>query len=207
MELPQGQRKLWNALLRYRQQSGNLPLANDLSRITKLHLTTVLQHLEALQTKGLLELNSRGRGRSMELGLTLQGRLEAHLGIPLLGKIQAGPLSSANQEVRGLIQLPSKPGHFALEIVGFSMSPWLQPQDIAIVKSEPLSFTGQVAVVQYHDETTLKKVFPRIRKLRLESVNPDYPPFTLPADEVEVKAVYSSHFGGELAKELLEVFM
>lgn len=207
MDLPTHQRKVWDALLRYQRGQGRLPLASELSEATKLHITTVIHHLEGLQVAGLVELSPRGRGRALGLSLTLQGRLEAGIGIPLLGSIQAGPLSVATQEVRGFIRLPGKPGYFGLEIAGLSMAPWLQPKDISIIKSEPLSYRGQVAVVRYHDETTFKKVFPKGRKLHLGSINPDYPPFTLPADEVEVKAVYSSHFSGELVKELLEVFM
>lgn len=207
MNLPKGQQRIWEALLKFYLKSGVLPYPLELARELKLDRKGVLQHLNALQDKGLLEIEPRGRGLPAVLSFTLTGKLKANLGIPLLGTIQAGPLSTATQEVRGMIRLPGKPGYFALEINGESMSPWLQSKDIAIVKSESLSYQGQVAVVRYHDETTFKKVYPVDHKLRLESINPDYPSFTVPADEVEVKAVYSSHFGGELAKELLEVFM
>lgn len=207
MALPSGQRKVWEALIREYRRLGVFPNPAALAGLLRLHPTTVNQHVEALEHKGLLETKSLGKGRARLLWLTLEGKLEASLGIPLLGRIQAGPLSTATQEIRGLIRLPGKPGYFGLEISGQSMSPWLQPGDITIVKNEPLSFSGQVAVVRHHDETTLKRVFNKGRKLRLESVNPEFAPFTLAADEAEVQAVYSSHFGGELTEELLEVFM
>lgn len=186
---------------------GILPNPSLLAGLLGLQPMTVNQHIEALERKGLLEVQRMGKGRARILTFTLEGKLFANLGIPLLGSIQAGPLSTAAQEVRGLVRLPGKPGYFALEIVGKSMAPWLNPKDIAIIKSEPLSYKGQVAVVRVHDETTFKKVYPSGKKLRLESINPDYAPFTVPADEVEVKAVYSSHFSGELVAEMLEVLM
>jgi repressor LexA len=207
MELPKGQRRIWNALLRQRQRSGTLPLANDLSRLIKLHVTTVLQHLEALQSKGLLEINSRGRGRSMELGLTLQGRLEAGIGIPLLGEIAAGPLTVSTQRIEGVLNLPGKPGRFGLWVRGHSMESRLMPRDVVLVQAAATPQVGQVAAVRLGEETTLKRVRLKGSKMILESFNPRYSPIELPADEVEVQGVYHSHLAGELVKELLEVFM
>lgn len=207
MKLPSHQEKVWKTILRYLHIHSRMPLASEVSALTKLHITTVIHHLQGLQLAGLLELKPRGRGKALGVNLTLQGRLEGNIGIPLLGSIQAGPLNTAIQEVRGLIRLPNKAGYFGLEITGQSMAPWLNPKDIAIIKSETLSFQGQVAVVRYHDEATFKKVFWKGNTLRLESINTDFAPFALPTEEVEVKAVYSSHISGELVKELLEVFM
>lgn len=207
VELPKGQQRIWEALVKYRGRSGFLPYPLELARMLGLDRKGVLQQLEALERKGLLEIQARGRGLPAVLRLTPQGRLKAGLGIPLLGTVQAGPLGAPNQEVRGIINLPARSGLYGLEIDGLSLAPWLRPKDISIIKAEPLSYAGQVSVVRVHDETTFKKVYPKGRKLRLESVNPDFAPFVVPADEVEVQGVYCSHFGGELTQELLEVFM
>lgn len=207
MQLPIGQRRVWETLVRHHQQSGTMPTARDLTGLLKMTRQSLGQHLDALASKGLIDLERRGSGKPVLVSFTAKGKVLARMGIPLLGSIAAGPLGEAQSEYRGLLALPTKPGYFALSVEGDSMADYFVEGDVVIVFGTHEVSRGQIAAVHHQGKTTLKYVYPRGRTIELKPHNPRHPELKLPASEVQIQGVYHSMIRGKLIGELLEVDM
>jgi repressor LexA len=207
MQLTKGQQRVIQQMSRLKQKQGRMPSVPELSAALGYSYQALRQHLGELERKGLLEVVSRGKGRTSEIIPTLQGKSLLGLGIPLLGQIAAGRLEDAAQDLRGLLALPSKPGFYALVVEGDSMADYLVENDIVIVRATSEFRQGQIAAVYYQGRTTLKYVYRKGARAELRPHNPRYPPIVLPASELQVQGVYDSLIRGGLISELLEVVM
>jgi repressor LexA len=207
MQLTRGQQRVIQQISRLKQQLGRMPSVPELSAALGYSYQALRQHLGELERKGLLEVVSRGQGRTSEIVPTLQGKSLLGLGIPLLGQIAAGRLEDAAQDLRGLLALPSKPGFYALVVEGDSMADYLVENDIVIVRATSEFRQGQITAVYYQGRTTLKYVYRKGARAELRAHNPSYPPIVLPARELQVQGVYDSLIRGGLISELLEVVM
>lgn len=205
MQLPKGQHRVVQAMARLHRQLGRVPSVPELTEALGYSYQGLRRHLAALERKGLLEVVSRGRGRASEIVPTLQGKSLLGLGIPVLGRIAAGKLSDAAQEVQGLLALPGKPGYYALFVDFDSMAEYFLERDIVIVKGTHQVKQGQIAAVYHEGRTTLKYVYQKGSRAELRAHNPRYPPILLPARELKVQGVYESMIRGKLISELLEV--
>jgi repressor LexA len=143
---------------------------------------TAHRHLENLIAEGRL-------GR--ETGKSRGYRLPEALGllyIPLLGRVQAGALTTAVEEPEGYIPvLPKRGGEelFALRIHGESMTgAGILPGDIAIVRRQSTADSGDIAVALVGDEATVKRIRLRGRRIELHAENPEFPPIIPPSGEV-----------------------
>ncbi|WP_243094898.1 LexA family protein [Thermus thalpophilus] len=204
MKLPPGQRRVLKAVAE-RLREGFSPTAHDLTRLLGLRPQTLRQHLEALQKKGLLRLYPGGHGRPTHLELTPEGLLLAGTAIPLVGRIPAGPLEEAWEEVEGLLALPGRPGLFALVVEGDSMAEYLLEGDVVVVERGPKPRRGEVAAVFHEGRTTLKYVYLEGEEVVLKPHNPAYPTVRLPAREVEVQGVFRFLLRGREALEALAI--
>jgi repressor LexA len=207
MQLTKGQQRVIQQISRLKQQLGRMPSVPELSAALGYSYQALRQHLGGLEHKGVLEVVSRGQGRTSEIVPTLQGKSLLGLGIPLLGSIPAGRLSDAQQEIKGLLALPSKPGFYALVVEGDSMADYLVENDLVIVRATSEFRQGQIAAVYYQGRTTLKYVYRKGARAELRAHNPRYPPIVLPARELQVQGVYDSLLRGGLISQLLEVVM
>jgi len=207
MQLTRGQQRVIQHIARLKRQLGRMPSVPELSTALGYSYQALRQHLGELERKGLLEVVSRGMGRTSEILPTPQGKFLLGLGIPMVGSIPAGRLSDAQQEIKGLLALPSKPGLYALLVEGDSMAEFALENDIVIVKNTPEVKPGQIAAVYYQGRTTLKYVYHKGAQVELRAHNPRYPPIVLPARDLRVQGVYDSLIRGRLISELLEVVM
>jgi phage repressor protein C with HTH and peptisase S24 domain len=115
--------------------------------------------------------------------------------VPLLGLAQAGSGgffdSAGHPAGQGWdeVQLPAAAGEgtYALEVTGDSMLPLYREGDRVIVSPGESVRPGDRVVVRTRDGEVMIKVLRRLtaRTLELHSVNPDYPPRTLPLTSVE----------------------
>jgi phage repressor protein C with HTH and peptisase S24 domain len=115
--------------------------------------------------------------------------------VPLLGLAQAGSGgffdSAGHPAGQGWdeVQLPVAAGEgtYALEVTGESMLPLYREGDRVIVSPGESVRPGDRVVVRTRDGEVMIKVLRRLtaRTLELHSVNPDYPPRTLPLANVE----------------------
>ena len=143
---------------------------------------TAHRHLENLVAEGRL---GREAGKSRGYRLPEAPGL---LYIPLLGRVQAGALTTAVEEPEGYIPVLPKRGRgelFALRVRGESMTgAGILPGDIAIVRRQSTVESGDIAVALVGDDATVKRVRLHGRRIELHAENPEFPPIIPPSGEV-----------------------
>lgn len=146
-------------------------------------------HLTALVKEGRL-LKKRGKARGYALPETM-GRGGVPRLVPLLGRVPAGPLDLAIEEVEGY--LPSRCGDddemFALRVQGDSMrDAGIMDGDLVIVRRQLTASSGSIVVALIGDEATVKTLYLRNRggRIELRPENPDYHPLVPDPDEVQI---------------------
>jgi repressor LexA len=137
------QRKVYDKLVAYRARTSAYPELAQFARELDIHYVSLKQHLQALDKKGYLTFESRGRGQSPRLRLPLQA-----IGVPVLGSIPAGPLSEAIEHAEGYLPLNASSNHFALRVSGDSMADLIQDScnDPAYIQANPKESAGLASV-------------------------------------------------------------
>ena len=133
---PPGQTR--NEVLKFvtkRLLSGDPPTVREVQRFFGFRaVQTARQHLEALVGEGRLEVE-RGKSR----GYRMPGvRQLAPIMVPILGRVQAGDLSLAIEDLEGYVPVEGRRGAelFALRVRGESMiEAGILPDDIVIVRA------------------------------------------------------------------------
>ncbi len=195
------QRKVFERLRAYQQRTGETPELSAFARTLGIHYVSLKQHLLALDRKGYLRFESRGRGRSPRLTLPA-----AFTGVPLLGAIPAGSLSDPAAHAEGVLRIPGlASGHFALQVSGDSMADLLQPGDVVILERRAPQRGGEVCALRVDDdEVTLKYLDPVTDgEVSLRPHNPAYPTLRVRAERVEVDGVYCGLLRGDAVGALL----
>ncbi|HYR03637.1 MAG TPA: transcriptional repressor LexA, partial [Syntrophobacteria bacterium] len=134
---------------------------------------TAREHLEALVNEGRLAKEA-GKARGYRLG----GDSRPTRLIPLLGRVPAGPLNIAAEDLEGYLPIQ---GHrsgddlFGLRVRGESMTgAGILPGDIVVVRRQPAADSGDIVVALIGGEATVKRL--RIRRNRVE-LHPENPAF------------------------------
>ena len=134
---------------------------------------TAREHLEALVTEGRL-VKEAGKARGYRLGAD-SGPTRL---VPLLGRVPAGPLNIATEDLEGYLPIQ---GHrsgddlFGLRVRGESMTEaGILPGDIVVVRRQPAADSGDIVVALIGGEATVKRL--RIRRNRVE-LHPENPAF------------------------------
>jgi repressor LexA len=98
--------------------------------------------------------------------------------VPLLGRVQAGALSSAIEDLEGYLPIQSNRSSeelFGLRVRGESMSGvGILPDDVVIVRRQPEARSGEIVVALVGDEATVKRLRMRGRRVELHPENPDF---------------------------------
>lgn len=146
-------------------------------------IETAREHLQALVEEGRLHKDP-GRARSYRLP-ELANHTPVQL-VPLLGRVQAGALTTAVEELEAWVPVHSRYRSeelFALRVRGESMqNAGIMPGDVVIVRRQNTAANGDIVVALVDDEATVK----RLRKLpnaqvELQPENPAFEPLVLPA--------------------------
>ena len=131
--------------------------------------------LEALVAEGKLSERS---GHSRGYMLPADEAVAAIALIPVLGRVQAGALSTAIEDLEGYIPVESRRSGdelFALRVRGESMSgAGILHGDLVIVRRQSSASSGDIVVALIDDEATVKRL--RIRNGRAE-LHPENPAF------------------------------
>lgn len=129
-------------------------------------------------------LQARNPSRRVGRGQPGDPRL---LQVPRLGRVQAGALQPAIEDVRGHLWVEARePGAslFALEVVGESMrEAGILPGDWVIVRRQPRAEAGDVVVALVGEEATVKTLRFEGRAPVLWPENPAFAPIRLAAGE------------------------
>jgi repressor LexA len=200
--LPQRQQQLLELIAENARES-RTPVVSDLFRAMNLARESSLTNLlHPLERKGLVTVQSGGRGRQRIIELTPRGKMVAGLGLPILGCIPAGPLRDAVEDAEDWIDtahglLPHKPGDFLLRVEGDSMiGDGILPGDKVLLRPGIEVSNGEIAAVQIEGDgevcATLKHVHFRVggKTIWLRASNPKYDEMTVPANRVSIAGVY-----------------
>ena len=95
--------------------------------------------------------------------------------VPLVGRIACGEPITAEQNVEGVVSVPSQwRSDFALLCRGDSMEPSIKDGDLVAIHIQPMVENGEVAAVRIDNEATLKHVYLYPNYIELRPENPAY---------------------------------
>jgi repressor LexA len=163
--------------VRERLLSGRPPTVRDVQRAFGFRaVQTAREHLEGLVSDGRLG-KEPGRARGYRLGD--DGRDEAPtVLVPLLGRVPAGPLDAAIEDLEGYVPVRTRHSPddlFGLTVRGESMTgAGILPGDVVVVRRQPTAQSGEIVVALIDDEATVKRLRFRGRRAELHPENPDY---------------------------------
>ncbi|UCF93442.1 MAG: repressor LexA [Desulfobacterales bacterium] len=139
---------------------------------------TAREHLEALVREGQLS-KEPGKARGYRLPDTSRPQAPTRL-VPLLGRVPAGPLDIAAEDLEGYlpVQAPHSSSElFGLRVRGRSMiGAGILPGDIVVVRRQPSADPGDIVVALVGDEATVKRLRIRRNRVELHPENPDFEP-------------------------------
>ena len=139
---------------------------------------TARQHLELLVREGRLT-KEKGKARSYRLPEFTTFEMPTQL-VPLLGRVQAGPLDLATQDLEGYLPIQTRHDAdqlFGLRVQGESMTAaGILPGDIVVVRRQPTAGSGDIVVALVRDEATVKRLRIRKNRVELHPENPDFEP-------------------------------
>ncbi len=134
---------------------------------------TARQHLESLVSSGRL-VKSPGISRGYRLP-----DLGSAVFVPLLGRVQAGALTEAVEDLEGYLPIGGETSGelFALRVRGSSMrDAGILPEDVVIVKRQPDAEHGQIVVALIDEDATVKTLYKQGKRIELHPANPDFEP-------------------------------
>lgn len=144
---------------------------------------TARSHLEALVTTGLLR---KDHGKARGYRLHDEPRPIPTVLVPLLGRVQAGALTTALEEPEGFLPVESRLPEeelFALRVRGDSMvGASILPGDVVIVRQQPSAESGDIVVALVGDEATVKRLHMQRGRIELRAENPTYAPIAVAPD-------------------------
>jgi repressor LexA len=146
---------------------------------------TARQHLERLVAEGRLEAE-RGKAR----GYRLPGEERPPFLVPLLGRVPAGPMDAAVEDLEGYLPVDgqgSPEDLFALRVKGQSMiGAGILPGDVVIVRRQPTARSGEIVVARIGDEATVKRLRLRRGRVELHPENPAFEPIVPEEESFEI---------------------
>jgi repressor LexA len=146
---------------------------------------TAQEHLEGLVEAGRLEKHP-GKAR----GYRLPGDGAGTRLVPLLGRVPAGPLDAAVEDLEGYVAVQgARPDDelFGLRVRGESMSGiGILDGDIVVVRRQEKAQTGDVVVALVGDEATVKRLHVRRNRVELRPENPRFEPIVPDPNELKI---------------------
>ncbi len=134
------------------------------------------EHLEKLVNEGLLG-KTPGKSRGYHLPEHEERPVTM---VPLLGRVQAGALTTAAEDLEGYVSVQSRPRRedlFALRVRGDSMKHAAMLEgDIVIVRRTEIAEHGDIVVALVEEEATVKRLFHRGGRIELHPENPAFSP-------------------------------
>jgi len=162
-------------LVRERILAGLPPTVREVQQAFRFRaVQTAREHLEGLVAEGRL---AKEKGKSRGYRLPDAAGPPTRL-VPLLGRVQAGALSTAIEDLEGYLPIQSTRSSeelFGLRVHGESMSGvGILPGDVVIVRRQPEARSGEIVVALVGDEATVKRLRIRGRRVELHPENPDF---------------------------------
>jgi repressor LexA len=177
------QRQVLDFIATYSESNGYSPAIRDVAGCFECSVKGAYDHVVALEKKGLID---RSKNRSRSILLTPRGKQILHIEepqrIPVLGRIAAGSMSYAEQNVEEYISLPldeladESSKLFALRVKGDSMiNAGIRENDIVVFREQQQCGAGDIVAAMVEDEATIKFYFQQAGRIVLKAANPLYP--------------------------------
>jgi len=202
VDLTKRQREIFEYIGEYADKMGYPPTVREIGKAVGLHSSsTVHVHLANLEKAGVLRRDP-SKPRAIEVLVekakdageaareTARGAAEAARnavdamapsggasGLPLLGRISAGPGMLAEENIEDYVDVPSvigsREGDYVLEVHGESMrDAGIMDGDYVIVHPTPDADNGQIVVAMLdEEEATVKRLYKESDHLRLQPEN------------------------------------
>ncbi len=183
------QKAIYDFLLKTIRERGFAPSIPEIGRQFKIASTNgVSDHLKALEKKGYIRrIGKRAFEVVNALGKTA---LNATREIPILGRVPAGKPFLSEENIEGLLSIPSDMGsgkQFALVVKGDSMiGAGIQDGDRVIVKQQGTAENGEIVCALIDNEATLKRFFKKDGVVTLKAENEKYPPIKVSEGEFRI---------------------
>jgi len=143
-------------------------------------------HLEALVASGRL-VKAPGKARGYRMPATAGHSPPTW--VPVVGRVQAGALTTAVEEPEGYVTTRTRPGAdlFALRVRGDSMvDAAILAGDVVVVRRQETADDGEIVVALVDDEATVKRLRLRRGRVELHAENPAFAPIVPPPGEVQI---------------------
>ena len=172
--------------VRERLLAGEAPSVRDVQEAFDFRSPmTAREHLEALVTEGRLR-----KEPALARAYRLPGRERPAAHVPLLGRVPAGPLEEAIEDVEDHLPVEGTgdPDRlFALRVKGDSMvGAGILDGDLVIVRRQDRAASGDVVVAKVGNEATVKRLRLRGRRVELHAENPAYAPIVPESEPIAI---------------------
>jgi repressor LexA len=174
-DLTDRQNRILEAIAEFIEENQLPPTVRELGERFDVKSSTVFAHLKALEKKGYIRRTS-GKSRGLALVKPIRSS-----GIPMVGRVQAGPLAEAIEQPNEYLDIDENyfggGNLFALRVSGDSMiDAGILDGDTVIVSSVPVAEDGQIVVVGIDNEVTVKRLRRKGGAVMLEPANRNLQP-------------------------------
>ena len=183
------QKEIYDFLLKTIREKGYAPSIPEIGSRFKIASTNgVSDHLKALEKKGYIR---RVGKRALEVLTALgQPAFTATREIAVLGRVPAGKPFLSEENVEGLLSIPSDMGSgklFALQVKGDSMiGAGILEGDRVIVKQQGTAENGEIVCALIDGEATLKRFYKKDGVITLKAENEEYAPIVVADGEFRI---------------------
>lgn len=193
-ELTAKQQRILDFIETYIDSNQKSPTLFDIQKFLGVKaLSTVHQHIKALETKGFLQRDANSN-RGINYVMNAGKFIGQFIRVPMVGTIVAGYPIQAVEDVSEYLQLPAgqlrqDEKYFALKVRGDSMiDSYVAEDDIVVVMETNRARNGEMVVALNADgEATLKYFYDEGARVRLQPANPQYKPIYLRKSEVQIQ--------------------
>lgn len=147
-------------------------------------------YLDLYEKAGYIDLIENEKNETLKkIGATLLSEIDT-VKIPVLGTVKAGYNYLAEENIIDYIAFKvngtDRENYYALNVVGDSMEPLFDDGDTVIVHKQDDFENGDNCVVLINgNEATVKQVYKGTTGIKLEAVNPYYPPRIFTEEEIK----------------------
>ena len=187
--LTQRQQQVLDYISEHINQNGYPPTLREIAAHLKISGTLgVIKHLQALEKKDYIE-KEIGSSR----GIRLIGQRVQGLALPIAGRIAAGSLQPAIEEIDDHLTVDranGRAGDFLLRIRGESMiEAGIFNGDLVQIRPQQTAANGEIVAVLIDDEATLKRFYQESGQIRLQPENSAMEPIIVKPEDGKISIV------------------
>jgi repressor LexA len=185
------QEQVYTFIRDYIEANGSPPTLREISaQIGTAGTVTAISHVNALEKKGFLRRRAVGSSR----GIVLTHAPSAAVSLPIVGRIRAGLLQPAIEDITGHLSVDSSlikgEGCYFLRVEGDLMiNKGILAGDCVLIRPQQVADNGEIVAVMVDGDATLKQFFREQDRITLQPANPNYEPIVIGPDQGEVTIV------------------